>query len=420
MRIRNILLFAMTVLSSLFTFGEGTDTRTRILDPNFRTLKLQVDGDFMAPPVIRLGTDDRLILKFDEIGDNWDYLRYRFIHCNADWKPSQLLESEYIDGFNEGNVDDYAFSDNTFVHFVNYALLFPQPEVPLTRSGNYIIQIYRESEPEETLLQARFQVVDPQVDVEGVSSSRTDKGFNTEWQQLALRVSPGDYKVGNPYSDLFLMIDQNGREETARTLTAPLRIEGTDLIYERNNALIFPASNEYRRFETVRNNYPGMHVDSTRYIGSNYHAFLATDGERADREYLYDQTQYGRYMVREYNATDSDLGADYITLHFRLDFPELIGADIYVDGEMTHGLYDERNRMSYDRDRGVYTLELPLKQGSYNYQYVVKSRQGNAPASTAPVEGNKYETRNEYRVAVWHRPPGSRADRLVGYTVIRP
>lgn len=419
MRIIPYILTALLLSVSGQSLGrEMTDTRTRIINPGFRTMKLQVADNFMSPPVIRLGSDDLLSLKFDEMGDDWSSLRYRFIHCNSDWQPSSLLESEYVDGFNEGKIEDYAFSDNTFVHFVNYSLLFPTEEVPLTASGNYVIQVYDEDNPDETLLQARFQVVEPLVDVEGKSTSRTDRGFNTEWQQLSLKVSPGDYRIGNPYSDLKVIVNQNGDEYDSRTLSAPLRVEGTDLIYERDRGLIFLAGNEYRRFETVRNNYPGMHVDSTRYYGLNYHAYLTPDQSRVDREYVYDQTQFGRFLIREYNATDSDLGADYITVHFQLDFPELIGADIYVDGELTHGINDERNRMKYDRDTGVYTLEIPLKQGSYNYRYVVKSRNGKEPPTASPVEGNKYETRNEYRVAVWHRPPGSRADRLIGYTVL--
>lgn len=120
-------------------------------------------------------------------------------------------------------------------------------------------------------------------------------------------------------------------------------------------------------------------------------------------------------MVREYNATDADLGADYVTVHFTLEMPEIIDAEVYVEGEMTLGRYSAQNRMRYDRDRHAYTLEMPLKQGSYNYRYVVKSAAGTDPYF---IDGNKYETRNEYTVKAYVRQPGERADRLVGTTTV--
>ena len=97
-----------------------------------------------------------------------------------------------------------------------------------------------------------------------------------------------------------------------------------------------------------------------------------------------------------------------------------MNADIYVDGQMTLNGFSEANRMKYDPDRRLYTLELPLKQGSYNYQYVAVSKGKTSPADHSLVEGNKYETRNEYQVYVYLREPGSRADRLIGTAQLFP
>lgn len=75
-----------------------------------------------------------------------------------------------------------------------------------------------------------------------------------------------------------------------------------------------------------------------------------------------------------------------------------------------------------------------LKQGAYNYQYLslpsdaaTAKRNGsnayfnnnvNLPASTDDVEGNFYQTVNEYLVAVYYRAPGERYDRMLGYTLL--
>ena len=57
-----------------------------------------------------------------------------------------------------------------------------------------------------------------------------------------------------------------------------------------------------------------------------------------------------------------------------------------------------------------------LKQGFYNYSYVVKTAQG-LPDETA-LEGSYSQTENRYDVLVYFRPVGGRYDQLVGYTEI--
>lgn len=393
------------------------DTSTRVFDRDVRTLSLKNPDHFMSPPLIRLDTDDRLVINFDIIGDSHEYLRYRIIHCNADWQPSLLLEPEYVGGFNEGEISDYAYSSNTYVHYVNYNLQIPNEDMKLLVSGNYLLQVYPEGEPDAVVLQQRFYVTENNATVSGLVSGRTDKGFNTEFQQLEFVVDADPASVVNPYQDIIVTITQNNRPETMRILSHPLRVDGSGIVYAHDPALIFNAGNEYRRFETVRVDYEGMHVDSVKFGGSNWQAWLMQDDSRVEKDYVYDSTQHGRFKIDEYSADDPDLGADYVTVHFTLDIPEEIGADVYVDGDFSLHQFNDFNRMRYDHARHLYTAEIPLKQGSYNYQYVIASRE--KPADPSPIEGDKYETGNEYFVCVYYRKPGSRADRLIGTTLIQ-
>lgn len=411
---KNIRLYILIALSiPFFAARAETDTRTRTMEPRFQTLKVMQEGDLMASPIIELGSDQHISVNFDEIGEDYSDLQYRLIHCNSDWQPSRLMESEYLDGFNEADVEDYAFSSNTYIHYVNYQITIPNERMRPLVSGNYLLQVYERGEPDTVLLQARFQVTVQSAMVAGRASGRTDQGINTEFQQLSLKIM-APREVQNPYQDLIITVIQDNKPETERLLRRPLRVEGNTLTYESMPELIYPAGNEFRRFETVRADYPGMHVDSTRYYGPNYHAFLATDYSRADREYIYDQTQRGRYVIDEYNSSDPNLGADYITTHFTLDFPQLMDGEIFVSGEFTGNLLEDRYRMRYNPERGVYELALPLKQGSYNYEYVARRTDGRGTPSPAPTEGNYAETSNEYNVCVYLRTPTGRADRLIG------
>lgn len=376
-------------------------------------MKVMKEGDFMAAPAIRLCSDERIIVSFDEWSEDYSDLQYRLIHCGPDWKPSGMLESEYLDGFNIADIDDWAFSSNTFVHFVNYQVAIPNERMNPLLSGNYIMEIFERDNPDEAIGEARFSVSEQTADIIADVSSRTDRGLNTEWQQMELKISPTDVAIDDPYSMLRIDITQNGAPYTASTLRTPSRIEGKDIIYTHQPELIFKAGNEFRRFETVRTNYNDMHVDSMRFQSRNYHVWLTPDTERDSKQYSYDQTQQGRFLVREYNSTDSDLGADYVTVHFRLDTPEAVDADVYVEGEFTGYSLDDSSRMHYDYQQGCYLLEMPLKQGSYNYRYVAVPRRGNRNPDPSLIEGNKHETRNEYRVQVWYRPVGARYSRLI-------
>lgn len=416
-RLGYLLTVCLLMVLQSASAASDASTRTRIFDHSFRSLKVSVENDFMAVPVIRNGADSHLVVSFDRIADDVSHLRYRILHCNAGWQRSGLLESEFVDGFNLAPVEDYAFSSNTFVHFVNYRIVLPNNDMMPLVSGNYLLQVFPEDDPDKTLLQARFCVSDEAMAVTGDVLSVTDRGVNDRYQQLEIMVDRLGYPVQNPVTDLIVTVEQNSDPATLRTLPPPMRVDGQRMIFEHQQQLIFDAGNEYRRFETVAVPQAGMHVDSTRFIDDRYNVFLQPDRERT-HSYIYDQTQHGRFMIRESNASDSDLGADYVNVHFQLNIPEQPGAEVYVQGEMTDAFPQGASRMVYDPDVKAYTLTLPLKQGSYNYRYMLRAPGDELPLA-APIEGNHYQTRNEYTVKVYHRAPGARGDRLLAVYTLR-
>lgn len=395
----------------------ATDTHQSIFDPAFRTLQVTVNDVPQSIPVILLDSGDRITVSFDELAEDRSYLRYSLIHCNADWQPSALVDSEYLDGFNVAEIDDYAFSRATTAHYVNYSITLPNEQMCMKVSGNYLLRVYREDDPDSILLQARFMVMEKSASVDAEVTSRTDVDYNQRHQQLAVMVDTEQAGVRDPFNDLYVVITQNGRDDNKATLRQPLRISGNKSYYEHQPQLIFPGGNEYRRMETVSVHYPGMHVAEIGYATPYYHIELETDYPRNEDQYLYDQTQHGRFLVREYNSSESDTEADYIVTHFRLEMPELQGADIFLDGDFTQRCFDPGSRMVYDRADGAYRSVQMLKQGAYNYQYLVVPK-GSITGGTAPVEGDFYQTINEYCILVYHRPPLARYDRLIGGATI--
>lgn len=393
------------------------DTFDGIFNTRFKTLQVKVEGNDYAPPVITLNTDDRIIITFDELTEEHSYLRYSLVHCNSQWQPSGLVDAEFVEGFNLGDVEEYEYSQLTKVHYVHYSIVLPNDEVRFTVSGNYLLRVFPENDPDDILLQARFMVSEAKAVIGSSVTSRTDVDYNSEHQQLSLEVDASKLNVQDMYGDLIVVVSQNSRIDNEIRLTRPFRVSGTKAYYEHLSPLIFKAGNEYRRMETVSVTYPGMGVAEVGYSEPYYHQVLNLDKTRSSGQYLYDQTQFGRFTIREYNSSQSHIEADYVLTHFTLDIPRQSDYGIFLDGEFTYRRFDPESRMVYNHATGLYEKTLLLKQGAYNYQYLAVPV-GSMIGATAPIEGDYHETVNEYLVKVYYHRPGDRYDRLVGVAVI--
>ena len=418
MKQRFCTILVSILLLSMSSFASDVDnTMNGIFDARFKTLQVKVEGNDYAPPVITLGSDDRVIISFDELTEEHSYLRYSLVHCNANWQPSGLVDSEFVDGFNLGYVNDYEYSQLTKVHYVHYSIALPNDEVRFTASGNYLLQVFAEDNPDEPLLQARFMVSEAKAMVAASVTSRTDVDYNGSHQQLSFEVDASKLNVQDMYNDLKIMVSQNSRVDNEIVVGKPLRVSLNKAYYEHLSPLIFKAGNEYRRMETVSVTYPGMRVAEIGYREPYYHMVLEPDKLRSIGQYLYDQTQFGRFTIREYNSSQSDIEADYVLTHFSLDLPEQFDCGIFLDGDFTHRRFDEGARMEFNRETTLYEKTLLLKQGAYNYQYLIVP-DGKSVGMTAPIEGDFYETVNEYLIKVYYHRPGERYDRLVGVGLI--
>lgn len=392
---------------------------TQPLSNEIHTIQINKNGEWNEYPVINLRGNDKVLLSFDRISEDNAYnrLRYRIIHCDAYWKKSRdIWEIDYLDGFNDNLIDDYAASVNTTVEYNNFELEIPNDDINLKVSGNYAIEVYDDGSPDIVLLTACFSVVDQQISIGATVSSNTDIDSNRSHQQLSFTINHSNLTIRDPRRDLSVFAWQNNRLDTERVNLKPTYINAGKLIYEHNRDLIFEAGNEYRRFETSSYRYNGMNVEHVEYNKPTYSMYIVPDKIRAIRSYSYDQDQNGRFVIRS-NDTDYPANeADYFSTIFSIPMDNPIPEDIYINGNFTYNNFTDRYKMVYDEDNKLYYLPLLLKQGLYNYQYLTKSGKN---YTTSKIEGNFYETENEYQIFVYHRPPGQRYDSLIGVQSIQ-
>ena len=293
----------------------------------------------------------------------------------------------------------------------HYSFRLPNDEVKLLVSGNYRVEIFEDGD-DEAVACACFSVLENRVGITLNVSPNTDIDQYKSHQQVDFSINYQSYNVHIAEQELYPVVYQNRRWDTHVEGLRPTYMKSNELIYNHNRSLIFNALNEYRRFEILDEYVPTMHVESMGFYAPYYHATLMTDGPR--RNYLFDKDQNGRFYVRNSDNVDNETESDYFMTHFILEMPELSGGTMYVNGDLSYDSYDDVYAMEYDSGLHAYTLTLPLKQGSYNYQYVFLE-DGSDIGSTEMTEGNFYQTENEYSIYVYHRPFGERYDHLVGY-----
>jgi hypothetical protein len=366
---------------------------------------------------MELGRSQKLIFNFDELSRNPRNFYYTLLHCDADWNPSRLAPSEYMQGFSDNPVNDYAFSVNTTIPFVNYRLVLPNDDVRILVSGNYLLKIWEDNRKDEPVLVRPFFVTEKEVEIEGEIRPATFEGYRGESQQVAFSVNYPKFPLTDPLNEIKTVVIQNSSRDNQLTRLKPTFIRQYQLVYEDKTNL-FKGGNEYRNFNAKNIQTNGMGVRSVEYRDPYFHLFLEKDFARGKEIYRAWDDLNGNYLVKNDRASDSDLESDYVWVHFSLSPPDQVTDDrIYVFGGLSDWQCSPVNQMKYNPGTKLYEAALLLKQGFYDYQYVLYD-QDKKSVDASFFEGSHIETENDYHFFVFYRGFSSRYDRLIGYRSI--
>lgn len=412
-------LFKYTLFLAVFSiFPFLSFSQNNVVNvPHIRTLQVKANDNWIAPPIIYLGTNDFVEISFDELTHEYHRYTYQIQHCNADWTVDDLFETDYLAGFNNNVIDDFQNSLNTTMLYTHYRFRLPNPQAQLLISGNYLVSVYGEDDNETPVLQACFSVVSPQVGISANVTGNTDIDTNNSHQQVSFNVNYGGMNVVSPQAEFKARVYQNRRADNCVSDIEPSYLLPNQLQYVHNRKLIFDAGNEYRRFEIVNVNDVSPGVEQIRFFDPYYHAVLLPDYPRIN--YSYDQDQDGLYYIRYDMAQDNDTEADYLFVHFTLNYEEpLPNGEFYLNGEFTYDRFSNDFAMTYNEKDQAYESVQLLKQGSYNWLYLFVP-EGSTQGETAQAAGNFYETENEYLIYIYHKGMGDRYDKLVGIKSIR-
>lgn len=387
--------------------------------PNLKSVKFHRLGWELSDPVIELNGNDKLLLSFDDTGENFGNYSYSITHCDASWNPSNLFLQDYLNGFETNEITSYTHSSGTIKSYLHFRLELPNNEVSFRISGNYVIQIFSTYEPDRVLISKRFAIYEPIADIKAAVRQPAAGENRNSGQQLEITVSTGQLRVSNPAGEVKLVACKNYPFQNCLEQQKPDFIRGSELIYSHTSGFIFEGGNEFRIFDIRNLRYQGQGIKAIDYYGGMFNVLLRTDESRRRSKYTSYSDFNGKYIVSREHSHTPHVEADYCWVYFTFKPPMVAdeGWDIYLYGEFTNWQLSPGNRLHYNFDEKTYEISLLLKQGAYNYTYLL----GNS--STGEVdpeifEGSHFGSENTYILFFYYRPLGSKYDRLVGFARI--
>lgn len=387
-----------TNASHTFVQAEGIAT---VLFPHAETSQ--------AIPLVQLGSGEVITLSFDELEPSFTRtLFYQFQHCNAQWQPTDIMDIEYVDGFNRFYDAEHAQNSiGTTTDYIHYQVDIST--APLRISGNYLVKVFDDDDPDSPLVVRPLMVME-QMAGAACQLSRLEVD-NVGLQRLALLVKYGAVQLTDPTREVQVCVFKNNDLFDLRCLSQPTLLRQGEATYEDEELLTFEAGNEYRWIDNRDLRMPRNGTRTFSFFDPFYHQTLYTD--YCPESYIFrEEFNGGRHIEARHVSNPPEVAADYVLAHFSLSAPE--GVDTYIYGALTGYSFSASNRLAFNTQTRIYERTLRVKQGFHNYQYLTSAHN---TLVSAPTEGSFTDTENAYTIAIYLHPLSATYDQLIGAKV---
>ena len=385
-------------------------TETEIVPPyNIKTVSF-VQSNENVVPIFKLG--DGFQFQFDDLFGNEANYYFEIVHCDYNWNPTDIPKTDYMKGFDGQRIQEYENSINTLQIYSHYKLPIPNQFVQLRISGNYVLKILNESK--EVILSRKFIVYEDLVTVPmQIRRARTanylDYKHNIEFSIKSLVIN-----FQNPLKNVKVVLLQNGQLNTAIKNIVPQYTIGNDLIYKYDTQTQYWAGNEFLYFDNSDIRSAGNNISRVDSNNGIYNSNLYTNNARANYPYSVTPDVNGNFVVRNIGGTKNEIEADYAWVYFSLSAPTFMkNKGIYVTGLFNNYSLSPEYKMDFNKEKNTYEKAILIKQGFTNFQYQIADDKGNIDAENA-IDGNFWQTENEYTILVYYRQNNDRYERVIG------
>jgi len=405
--LKKIQLLAVLLFISHISFAQ---IEKEITPPyNIKTISFAQNGQNIIP-IFRLG--DSFQFQFDDLFGNEANYFYTITHCDYDWKPSQLVKAEYLNGFDDQRIQDYTNSLNALQLYSHYRLSFPNRLTQFRVSGNYVIKILNDDK--EVVFTRKFILYEDLVSVPMQVRRPRNLSVADQKQNLEFSIKSANINFQSPLTNVKVMLLQNGKFNNAITNIRPQFTIGNDLIYKYDAETQFWGGNEFLFFENKDIRAANNSIAGVDTKGGLYNAHLYTSEARGNKPYTYYPDINGNFIIKDIGAENSEIEADYSWVFFSLSAPNYYGKkSIYVNGMFNNFAIGDENKMDYNPEKAIYEKAIMVKQGFTNFQYVIADSSGKVDEENA-IDGNYHITENNYFALVYYRENNQRYDRIIG------
>jgi len=393
----------------------NASTADYIFKPNIRSVKLHQQKWELSEAVYRLKSGVNMMLHFDDMDYDSKNYQYAFIHCDENWEPSNISQTDYLEGFFENTIENYDFSYNTDVEYIHYSLEFPNEQIQITKSGNYLLKIYEEYDEENIVLQKRFIVTENLVNIEAAIKFPIAGNLVKKGQEIDIKLHTGSLDIPDPRNQLKVVILQNSDWNKSITDLKPSFILPGEISYDYYTENVFPGGKEYRYFEFKDLDFLSEKLRVIDRFDGHYQIELYPEEDRQFKPYFYKQDFNGKYVIKAEDYENSTLEAEYAFVHFTIPANKPIaGHRVYLHGEMTNYQLSPQYEFKYNFEDTAYYLTSMLKQGYYNYQIAVQNLQ-TKEISFDYFDGSNSQTENQYSVIIYFSDYSTNYTRIIGY-----
>ena len=164
-------------------------------------------------------------------------------------------------------------------------------------------------------------------------------------------------------------------------------------------------------FDARSTNFSGKNIAMIDEEKLPVELYVAYEESRNYHTYNKQYDINGSFLIDHYEYGDGVVNSDYVYIHFTLDYASP-NQSIFVFGGLTDWRINSKYKMRYNKEKKRYEGRVLLKQGYYNYQYVIGKK------DEVKLEGTFSQTENLYEIIVYYRPFGVKEDVIIGYKAV--